>query len=113
MGDSLAVEFGSWFQIAGQAPRKHVLETLPAWKGLAANTTSAPYGLKAASARHGGGIIAYWRLLGFWEQRTRGRQLPNIGFGWRKTYVDTLLQHTKAQGQGDQFQVLFFRISHP
>mmetsp|Transcript_9023 Transcript_9023/g.15067 ORF Transcript_9023/g.15067 Transcript_9023/m.15067 type:complete len:475 (+) Transcript_9023:69-1493(+) len=112
MGDSLAVEFGSWFQIATQAPHKTVLETLNKWQGLGADK-APPHGLTVASARHGGGVIAYWRLLGFWEERTAGRSLPNRGFGWYKRYVTELLAHTKAQGQGEQFHVLLFRISHP
>ena len=103
MGDSLAVEFGSWFMIASQATNKTVIETLK-WR------KSTAEGLAVASAQ-GGGMAAYWRILGFWQKNYHRRPLPNSGFGLRLNWVSKLLK--KLPSKEDKYDVLIFRISHP
>jgi hypothetical protein len=63
MGDSVAVQFGSWLQTAGGATNKTVLVNLH-WRknGIADGLVAAPV--------EGGGSVAYWRILGFWEKAT-------------------------------------------
>ena len=103
MGDSLAVEFGSWFQNAGRATNKTVLKQLP-FKGHFAD------GLVVANV-DGGGSIAYWRILGLWERRTLNRPLPNEGKGWKETWASTL--HAALPIESNKINVLIFRVSHP
>ena len=104
MGDSVAVQFGSWLQTAGGATNKTVLATLN-WRkwGLADGLAVAPV--------EGGGSVAYWRILGFWEKATLGKPLPNHGRGWRESWVQILQE--KLPNQGDKYNVLIFRVSHP
>lgn len=107
MGDSLAVEFGSWFMIASQATNKTVIETFSWPKSKPAEPAE---GLAVASAQ-GGGMAAYWRILGFWQKNYHTRPLPNSGFGWRLNWVSKLLK--KLPSKEDKYDVLIFRISHP
>jgi hypothetical protein len=104
MGDSMAVQFGSWLQTAGGATNRTVLVTLH-WRknGLADGLVAAPV--------QGGGSVAYWRMLGFWETVTATSPLPNYGRGWRTSWVQML--HDSYPTQGDKCNVLIFRLSHP
>ena len=103
MGDSLAVEFGTWFQNAGRAKNKTNIEGID-WKRYIAE------GL-VFSEVDGGGTISFWRNLGFWLRRNRGLALPNYGRGWTKSWVATL--HSKLPKSSDKVHVLIFRVSHP
>ena len=103
MGDSLAVEFGSWFQNAGRATTKTVLKHLQFTGHLAE-------GLVVANV-DGGGSIAYWRILGLWERRTLNRPLPNEGKGWNATWASTL--RAALPSPSEKINVLIFRVSHP
>lgn len=103
MGDSLAVEFGTWFQNAGRAKNKTNIEGID-WKRYIAE------GLVFADV-DGGGTISYWRNLGFWLRRNHGLPLPNYGRGWTESWVTTL--HSKLPTSSDKVHVLIFRVSHP
>jgi hypothetical protein len=103
MGDSLAVEFGSWFQNAGRATNKTVLKYLPIGDHLGE-------GLAVAKV-DGGGSISYWRILGLWERRTLDRPLPNLGKGWNESWPSTL--RGSLPDPSDKVNVLIFRVSHP
>jgi len=81
MGDSVAMQFGSWFQTAGGATNKTVLVSLY-WR-----MNEVADGLVIAPV-DGGGSIAYWRILAFWEKANARRGLPNRGPGWRESWVD-------------------------
>ena len=104
MGDSLAVQFGNWFQAAGEgATNKRVLKSLTWSNG---NTTVD--GLAVAKVK-GGGSIAFWRILGLWENRLKARPLPNSGRGWRTRWVRVL----RNKIRGGEYNVVIYRISHP
>jgi hypothetical protein len=104
MGDSVALQFGSWLQTAGGATNKTVLVNLN-WRqnGTADGLAIAPV--------EGGGSVAYWRIIGFWEKAFTRTPLPNLGRGWRKSWVRVL--HNSYPTQGDKCNVLIFRLSHP
>jgi hypothetical protein len=104
MGDSLAVEFGSWFQVASEATNKTILQMLSWRKSIAE-------GMAIAHVQ-GGGSIAYWRILGFLKEENRKFLLPNYGKGWRASWIrqlwSNLQNHTSRR-----IDVFIFRISHP
>jgi hypothetical protein len=103
MGDSLAVEFGIWFQNAGRAKNTTIIEGLR-WRHRIAE------GL-AFSEVDGGGTISIWRNIDFWLRRNHGLPLPNSGRGWNKTWVATL--HSRLPTSSDKVHVLIFRVSYP
>jgi hypothetical protein len=104
MGDSLAIEFGSWLQMAAGAQNKTFLKSLKWHKSFAEGLTIAHV--------QGGGSVSYWRMLAFWDDRGKKRKLPNRGRGWREAWLKQLLsslqRHTSMR-----IDVLIFRISHP
>lgn len=103
MGDSLAVEFGTWFQSAGQATNNTVLEYLQWWRSVAEGMALAEV--------DGGGSISYWRILGLWKRGACNGPLPNSGRGWRDSWVITL--QTNLPDSSKKVDVLIFRVSHP
>ncbi|KAI2502201.1 hypothetical protein MHU86_12253 [Fragilaria crotonensis] len=103
MGDSLAVEFGSWFQNAGRGTDKNILKYIPIGDHLGEGLTT--------SKVDGGGSISYWRILGLWEKRTLNRPLPNLGKGWNESWPSTL--RAALPDPSDKINVLIFRVSHP
>lgn len=103
MGDSLAVEFGTWLQNAGRAKNKSVIEGID-WRRYIAE------GLVIGNV-DGGGSISYWRNVAFWARKTEGLPLPNYGRGWNKSWVARL--HSNLRSSSDKVNVLVFRVSHP
>jgi hypothetical protein len=105
MGDSLAVQCGSWLQVAGGGrSNKTILHWLD-WK-----SDGLVEGMAVATV-NGGGSIAYWRLMNFWRPNGMKLRLRQRGRGWRKPWVSHL--QTMLPSPSDKYNVIVFRISHP
>jgi hypothetical protein len=105
MGDSLALQFGSWLQAAGGGRTNKTTLQWVDWKadGFHEGLAVAPVA--------GGGTIAYWRILDFWSKRALHNKMGKRGKGWRKHWVRAIRNDLKTKG--DKYNVLIFRISHP
>jgi hypothetical protein len=91
MGDSLALQFGSWLQAAGGGrTNKTTLRWLD-WKrdGKHEGLTVAPV--------EGGGRVAYWRILNLWTTRGLRLNLGKRGKGWKHHWVRAIREIFKTK----------------
>ena len=72
IGDSLALQFSIWFEKACGAIKHKTLAEMQRvkWKSDYVNV---------ANEIHGGGAIAFWRMIGVWMRKVQGQLGPNRG----------------------------------